>query len=117
METATLKTGVGMIPLASIVKNPQNPRKHFDEATLKELAASIKVHGVRQPVLVRPDPLDKKKFELVVGERRWRASKIAGKAEIPAIVDELDDQSALEIMVIENLQREDVHPLDEARGY
>jgi ParB family chromosome partitioning protein len=105
------------VPLAAISANPNNPRKHFDQIGLKELADSIKVHGVRQPVLLRPNG-GPGKFQLVCGERRWRASKIAGKAEIPAIVDPtLTDQQALEIGVLENLQREGVHPLDEAMGY
>lgn len=117
MATATTEALAGLqtIPLDRITPNPFNPRKHFEKAPLAELAESIKVHGVRQPVLVRPLG---KNFQLVVGERRWRASKLAGKENIPAIVDpQLDDRSALEIMVIENLQREDVHPLDEALGY
>jgi ParB family chromosome partitioning protein len=105
------------VPLAAISPNPNNPRKHFDQIGLKELADSIKVHGVRQPVLLRPNG-GPGKFQLVCGERRWRASKIAGKPEIPAIVDPtLTDQQALEIGVLENLQREGVHPLDEAMGY
>lgn len=105
------------VPLAAISPNPNNPRKHFDQIGLKELADSIKVHGVRQPVLLRPNG-GPGKFQLVCGERRWRASKIAGRPEIPAIVDPtLTDQQALEIGVLENLQREGVHPLDEAMGY
>jgi ParB family transcriptional regulator, chromosome partitioning protein len=115
MTTATISAGLQTLPLDQITENPFNPRKHFEKAPLQELADSIKVHGVRQPVLVRPMG---KGFQLVVGARRLRASKLAGKADIPAIIDpELDDRSALEIMVIENLQREDVHPLDEALGY
>lgn len=116
MATATeALAGLQTIPLDRITPNPFNPRKHFEKGPLQELAESIKVHGVRQPVLVRPLG---KNYQLVVGERRWRASKLAGKGDIPAIVDpQLDDRSALEIMVIENLQREDVHPLDEALGY
>ena len=106
-----------LVPLGAISPNPNNPRKHFDETGLKELAASIKVHGVRQPVLLRPNG-GPGKFQLVCGERRWRASKIAGKLEIPAIVDPtLTDRQALELGVLENLQRQDVHPLDEAMGY
>ena len=116
---ATTISGLQTIPLDQITENPFNPRKHFEKGPLQELADSIKVHGVRQPVLVRPMPgKDAKGFQLVVGARRLRASKLAGKTDIPAIVDPaLDDRSALEIMVIENLQREDVHPLDEALGY
>ena len=124
MVTATISAGLQTIPLDQITENPFNPRKHFEKAPLQELADSIKVHGVRQPVLVRPVGMTsaggdwRPKYQLVVGARRFRASKLAGKTDIPAIIDpELDDRSALEIMVIENLQREDVHPLDEALGY
>jgi ParB family chromosome partitioning protein len=117
MATQSIPTGLQTIPLASIIPNVNNPRKHFDQAALKELAKSIESHGVRQPILVRPDPLGSKKYELVIGERRWRASKLAGKTEVPAIVDVLSDREALEVMVIENQQRQDVSPLEEARGY
>lgn len=110
-------TGLQTIPLTSIFENINNPRKYFEPAALKELAKSIESHGVRQPILVRPDPLGSKKFELIVGARRFRASKLAGKTEVPAIVDVLSDREALEVMVIENQQRQDVSPLEEARGY
>jgi ParB family transcriptional regulator, chromosome partitioning protein len=119
MATAPLETGLRAIPLASINLNPNNPRKTHDKAALKELAESIKAHGVIEPVVVRPDPFDDKHktFELIVGERRVRASKLANLETIPAIVRELADREALEIMVIENDQREDPNPLDQARGY
>lgn len=117
MATALAVTGLQTISLASIIPNVNNPRKHFDQAALKELAKSIESHGVRQPILVRPDPFEPKNYELIVGERRWRASKLAGKKDIPAIVDVLSDREALEVMVIENQQRQDVSPLEEARGY
>jgi ParB family transcriptional regulator, chromosome partitioning protein len=117
MATQSIPTGLQTIPLASIIPNVNNPRKHFDPAALKELAKSIESHGVRQPILVRPDPFESKNYELIVGERRWRASKLAGKKDIPAIVDVLSDREALEVMVIENQQRQDVSPLEEARGY
>jgi len=123
MSTAVLE-GLHNLPLAQIQPSPENPRKNFEPKPLAELAESIKIHGVRQPVLVRPIGKSSKtgdwveRYQLVVGERRWRASKLAGKTEIPAIVDsKLTDSEALEIMVIENLQREDVHALDEALGY
>lgn len=105
------------IALASINSNPDNPRKRFDEAALKDLAASIREHGILEPVVVRPDPLKSANFELVVGERRWRAAKLAGLQTIPALVRPYSDRQALEVMVIENLQRVDVHPLEEAAGY
>jgi ParB family chromosome partitioning protein len=110
-------TGLQTIPLSAVFRNVNNPRKHFDPASLKELAKSIESHGILQPLVVRPDPMGGKKYELVAGERRWRAAKIAGKADVPVIVSTLSDREALEIMVIENLQREDVQPLEEARGY
>ena len=105
-------TDLRKIPTAAIEANPDQPRQHFDEASLAELAASITEHGVLQPVLVRPH--GRGRFQLVAGERRWRASKMAGLAEIPAIVEEIDDEAAMEIAIIENLQREDISPLDEA---
>ena len=103
------------VPVERIDPNPDNPRLSFDEESLNELAASITEHGVLQPVLVRPAADGR--FQLIAGERRWRASRIAGIAEIPAIVETIDDQTALEIAIIENLQREDLSPLDEAIMY
>jgi ParB family transcriptional regulator, chromosome partitioning protein len=103
---------VRMVPLERIEANPENPRLAFNAESLDELAASIREHGVLQPVLVRPLPDGR--FQLIAGERRWRASKLAEQAAIPAIVEEIDDDTALEIAIIENLQREDISPLDEA---
>ena len=107
------------VPLECIEASPTNPRKHFDEAQLAELAASIKQQGVAQPILVRLSKagVAPVRLEIVAGERRWRASKLAGLESIPAIIRELDDAQALEIQVIENLQRADLHPLEEAEGY
>jgi len=110
----------GNIPIACVIPSKTNPRKYFDEAALNELAASIKNHGVAQPILVRPLPTTEDMIdcvEIVAGERRYRASKLAGMETIPAIVRELTDVQALEIQVIENLQRQDVHPIEEADGY
>lgn len=111
-----------MIPLECIRASATNPRKHFNEAALNELAKSISQHGVAQPILVRPvahDLIDQSavRFEIVAGERRYRASGLAGYATIPAIVRDLSDVETLEIQVIENLQRADLHPLEEAEGY
>ena len=108
-------SGVRNVPLDRIEANPENPRLVFEESALEELAASIREHGVLQPVLVRPRGPNQ--FQLVAGERRWRAAKIAGLAAIPALVEDLDDDVALEIAVIENLQREDLSPLEEASIY
>jgi ParB family transcriptional regulator, chromosome partitioning protein len=107
--------GVRMIPVGHIQPNPEQPRLAMDETTLAELANSIREHGVLQPILVRP--LDDNAFQLIAGERRWRASQAAGLATIPALVEEIDDDTALEISIIENLQREDLSPLDEAAMY
>ena len=107
--------GVRIVAIDRIEPNPEQPRLALDEATLNELAASIREHGVLQPILVRP--LDATRFQLIAGERRWRASRIAGLDTIPALVEEIDDDTALEISIIENLQREDLSPLDEAAMY
>jgi ParB family chromosome partitioning protein len=99
------------VPVSKILPNPAQPRLTYDEESLTELAASIREHGILQPILVRPTG---SKFELIAGERRWRASSMAERETIPAIVAEFDDQTALEVSIIENLQREDVSPLEEA---
>jgi ParB/RepB/Spo0J family partition protein len=109
-------------PIDSFVPSATNPRKHFDEQKLAEMAKSIAVHGVLEPILARPAPIGQIKFknaiyEIVAGERRWRAAQLAKKTEIPAIVRELTDKQALEIQTIENAQREDLHPLEQADGY
>ena len=111
-DSQTRSVGVRIVPVDRIDPNPQQPRLAFNEETLLELAASIKEHGVLQPILVRP--LDGRRYELIAGERRWRASKLAGLTTIPALIEEIDDDTALEIAIIENLQREDISPLDEA---
>jgi ParB/RepB/Spo0J family partition protein len=106
------------IPLAKIHESKTNPRKQWDDGKLAELAENIRQHGVLQPILVRPLPEGEAGMhELVAGARRFRASKIAKRQSIPATVRELTDAQALELQVIENVQRVDVHPLDEAQGY
>jgi ParB family transcriptional regulator, chromosome partitioning protein len=114
-DNAGRTVGVRTIPVDRIESNPQQPRMIFDVDALHELSASIREHGVLQPILVRP--LGNNRYQLVAGERRWRASKEAGLATIPALVEELDDDTALEISIIENLQREDLSPLEEASMY
>ncbi|HYG59220.1 MAG TPA: ParB/RepB/Spo0J family partition protein [Symbiobacteriaceae bacterium] len=94
--------------------NPRQPRKSFDSARLEELAASIREHGVVQPIVVRPRG---ERYEIVAGERRWRASQIAGLAKIPALVRDFSEAETMEIALIENLQREDLNPLEEAEAY
>jgi ParB family chromosome partitioning protein len=102
------------LPVELVVPNPSQPRRHFDEATLKELAGSIGERGVLQPVLVRP--LRDGKYGLVAGERRWRAAKLAGLQTIPALVSGYDDLAALETGLIENMAREDLNPVEKARA-
>jgi ParB family chromosome partitioning protein len=111
---ARTPTAVRDIPLEKVIPNPAQPRMTWHEETLAELGASIREHGVLQPILVRPAG---DQYEIIAGERRWRASKLAGKETIPAIVERFDDATALEIALIENLQREDLSPLDEAVIY
>ena len=98
-----------------IIPNSHQPRKNFDEDALNELANSIREHGIVQPIVVRP--LDDGFFQLIAGERRWRASQRAGLARLPAVVREAGDDSALELALIENLQREDLNPMEEAQAY
>lgn len=111
----------GNIPIELIRPSDTNPRKRFDEASLAELAESIRKSGVGQPILVRPLPNVEDdvpdRVEIVAGERRYRASKLAGLAIIPAIVRDMSDAEVLEFQLVENLQREDVHPIEEAEGY
>jgi len=103
------------IPLADIDRNPYQTRTRFDEVQLAELAASIAATGVIQPVLVRPLPNGR--FQLIAGERRWLASKIAGKEAIPAILRQVSDEQAMEMTIVENLQRTDLNPMEQARAY
>lgn len=102
------------LPINEIIPNKEQPRKTFDEGALQELADSITVHGVLQPLLVRP--LLSGGYQLIAGERRWRASRMAGLKEVPVIIKELSDSEAMEIAIIENLQREDLNPIEEAEG-
>ena len=113
-EPGTVKD-VRRMPVDRVYSNPNQPRQHFDEDGLQDLAASIREHGVLQPVLVRPRADGH--YQIIAGERRWRASKIAGLSEIPVIIEHIDDEAALEIAIIENLQREDISPLEEAEMF
>src|SRR3954467_11533782 len=102
------------IPVELVDRNPRQPRSAFDDATLQGLADSVKARGVLQPVLVRPLPSGR--YELIAGERRWRAAQLAGLEEIPALVRDRDDAEALEVALIENMAREDLNPVEEARA-
>lgn len=107
--------GSRTLRLSEIEPNAEQPRKHFDEAALAELAGSIRDHGVLQPILVRPLPSGR--YQLIAGERRWRAARMAGLTEVPVVVREMTDLEAMEFALIENLQREDLNPIEEALGY
>ena len=105
------------IAIDRIVPNPKQPRRTFIEAELEELAESIRTKGVIQPILVRPDPSQPEMFEIVAGERRWRAARRAGLSVIPAVIREMDDREMLEIAIIENVQRSDLNAVEEAEAY
>jgi ParB family chromosome partitioning protein len=102
------------LPIESIQREAGQPRKNFDEARLRELADSIRTQGILQPVLVRKDGA---RYRLIAGERRWRAAQLAGLADIPALVREATDAEAFELALVENLQRADLNPIEEADGY
>ena len=114
-DSPTRSIGVRIVHIDHIEPNPEQPRMVFEPQALEELASSIREHGVLQPILVRP--LGPNTYQIVAGERRWRASRLAGLENIPALIEEIDDDTALEIAIIENLQREDLTPLDEAAMY
>ena len=114
-DSPTRSIGVRMVHIDRIEPNPEQPRLVFEQEALNELASSIREHGVLQPILVRP--LGPNTYQIVAGERRWRASRLAGLETIPALIEDIDDDTALEIAIIENLQREDLTPLDEAAMY
>lgn len=114
-STQTTDSPLQSIKIASIKPLPGNPRKHFDEAALDELAASISARGVIQPIIVRPQ--SRGRYQLVAGERRWRAAQKAQLHEIPALVRDLDEREVMALALIENLQREDLNPVEEARAF
>ena len=103
------------LSISEIEPNKEQPRKDFDTAALGDLADSIREYGVLQPLVVRPMPDGG--YQLVAGERRWRAARMAGLTEVPVVIKELTDQQAMELALVENLQREDLNPIEEARGY
>jgi ParB family chromosome partitioning protein len=105
------------IPIELIRRNPDQPRRHFDETELEELADSIRQRGIISPILVRPAPGAPGEYQIVAGERRWRAAQRANLHAVPAIVRALDDGEVAEISIIENVQRADLNPLEEALGY
>ncbi|WP_371348283.1 ParB/RepB/Spo0J family partition protein [Ancylobacter sp. IITR112] len=109
--------GARKVPLAFLRANPRNPRRSFAEADLEDLAASIRERGIIQPIVVRQVAGERDSYEIVAGERRWRAAQRAAIHEVPIVVVEVNDREALEIAIIENVQRADLNPLEEAAGY
>ena len=116
-SSAERHKGTRRVPIEFLRRNPRNPRSHFAEAELEELAASIRARGIIQPIVVRPLPGLPDAYEIVAGERRWRAAQRAGLHEAPVVVVEADDRLALELAIIENVQRSDLNALEEAVGY
>ena len=114
-EETQEQNGYRLIPLHKVEPNPEQPRQDFDEEELQSLADSIAVHGIIQPLTVRQ--LSSGYYQIIAGERRWRAARIAGLAEVPVVIIEADDKKATELALIENLQRQDLNPVEEALGY
>lgn len=111
---ASNNDATNMVSISEIHPNPNQPRTHFNETELEELSESIRAHGVLQPLLVRKDDSG---YEIIAGERRYQASKIAGLEEVPVVIKDVDDQEMLQLALIENLQRSDLNPIEEAKGY
>ncbi len=111
------REGVRKIGVEQIIANRSNPRQQFDDEQLEDLAASIKEKGIMQPLLVRQSEENSEIFEIIAGERRWRAAQRAGLSEVPIIVRQVDDKEALELAIIENVQREDLNSIEESMGY
>ena len=112
-----IKTNTNKLSLSDIVPNKYQPRKNFEKENLEDLTNSIKERGVIQPIIVRVSNSEKSKYEIIAGERRWLAARKAGLHEIPVVVTEADDLKSLEFAIVENVQRHDLNPLEEARGY
>jgi len=110
-------SGIETIPLAALEPGPFQPRTVINEAAQAELTESIRAHGILQPILVRPHPADPARFQIIAGERRWRAAQAAGLSVIPSLVRPLNDADALAAALVENLQRQDLNPIEEAEGY
>ncbi|AQS40737.1 MAG: Chromosome partitioning protein ParB [Candidatus Tokpelaia hoelldobleri] len=114
---AVAMTSDKQVPIELVSRNPHNPRRSFAEESLEELAQSIREHGLMQPVVVRPSPVNPQHYELIAGERRWRAAQRAGLTRIAVVIRDVDDRTALELAIIENVQRADLNPVEEALGY
>ena len=105
------------LPIEDLRANPDQPRRMFRDEELRELAQSIEEHGIIQPLIVRPDPSDTAKYQIVAGERRWRAAQIAKLHDVPVVVRNFDENELLQVAIIENIQRADLNPMEEAQGY
>ncbi|MBU0583827.1 MAG: ParB/RepB/Spo0J family partition protein [Alphaproteobacteria bacterium] len=115
VETKAPALADGRVPIEFVSPNPKNPRRHFGDSELTDLTQSIREHGIVQPVLVRRR--DGGRYEIIAGERRWRAAQAAGLTDIPVLVRDVDDRTSLELAIIENVQRADLNPVEEALGY
>ena len=111
------KIDVNKVSIKDLTRNELQPRKHFDKESLEELTNSIKEQGVIQPIVVRPNKLLEGKYEIIAGERRWLASQNAGLHEVPVVILHVDDVKSLELAIVENIQRQDLNSIEEARGY
>ena len=114
-NTTENESSIKTLRITQIEPNKQQPRREFNQESLNELADSIAEHGIIQPIVVRP--MSNGTYQIVAGERRWRASRIAGLTEVPVVIKEIDDLATMELALIENLQREDLNPVEEAEGY
>ena len=117
VKSSTSDLNTNSLPIADLQRNKYQPRSIFDEDKLNELSSSIKENGIIQPIAVRPNKYEKGKFEIVAGERRWIAAQRAGLNKVPVVVLDIDDQKSLELAIIENVQREDLNIIEEAKGY
>ena len=111
------KIETNRVLIKDLIRNKLQPRKHFNKESLEELTNSIKEQGVIQPIIVRPDKLSEGKYEIIAGERRWLASQNAGLHEVPVVILNVNDVKSLEFSIVENVQRQDLNPIEEARGY
>ena len=111
------KVETNKVPIKDISRNKFQPRKHFSKESLDELTNSIRERGIIQPIVVRPDKTNNDKYEIIAGERRWLASQNAGLHEVPVVILDVNDIKSLEFAIVENVQRQDLNPIEEARGY
>ena len=117
IKSSSSDLNINSLPIADLERNKYQPRSIFDEDKLDELSSSIKENGIIQPIAVRPNKYENGKFEIIAGERRWLAAQRAGLNKVPVVVLDIDDQKSLEIAIIENVQRQDLNIIEEAKGY